>query len=317
MMTNKARLLGAAALGLMVAACGTDPQERVTGGAAAGAATGAGVGALGGPVGALAGAAIGGGAGAVTGATTSPRDVNLGRPVWNDPETRVPGVAPTRGGGMSSNASTRDVQQALNQRGFNAGGADGIMGPRTRSALRDFQRANNLEATGRADAATLSALNVSGAQSMRGNTGRTDRNSAYMGGGMVGGSAGAMQGSGRQMSQTSPDRSGVATDADPGTGGTGGSGGGNRPATSPNYGGSGTTNPLERSGAATGADPGTGGTGGSGGGAPTMPTSPGVTGTPGGSGSTLERRGTATDADPGTGGTGGSGGSGGATLPTR
>ncbi|MGK7862898.1 peptidoglycan-binding domain-containing protein [Falsiroseomonas sp. E2-1-a4] len=312
MMTNKARLLGAAALGLMVAACGTDPQERVTGGAAAGAATGAGVGALGGPVGALAGAAIGGGAGAVAGATTSPSDVNLGRPIWNDPATRVPGVTDTRTS-SSASASTRDVQRALTQRGFNAGGADGVMGPRTRGALRDFQRANGLEATGRADAATVSALNISGSpQSMRGTPRRNDRNSAYMGGGMVGDGA-----SGMRMSQTNSDRSGVATDADPGTGGTGGSGGSTSAPTGPNYGGSGTTNPLERSGTATGADPGTGGTGGSGGGAVTRPTSPGVAGSPNSSGTAAERRGVATDADPGTGGTGGSGGGTGGVMPRR
>ncbi|MDO9501340.1 peptidoglycan-binding protein [Falsiroseomonas sp.] len=321
-MTNKARLLGAAALGLMVAACGTDPQERVTGGAAAGAATGAGVGALGGPVGVVAGAAIGGGAGAVAGATTSPSDVNLGRPVWNDPEVRVPSVpgtggTNTSGGSTASSASTRDVQRALNDRGFNAGGVDGIMGPRTRGALREFQRANGLTATGRADQATLSALNVSGGpQSMRGNPGRNDRNSAYMGGGMVGGGA---QGGGTQVSQaTSPDRSGVATDADPGAGGTGGSGGSTGAPTSPNYGGTGTTNLRERSGVATDAEPGTGGTGGSGGSTPPAMTGQGVPGQTGGSGSVLERRGTATDASPGTGGTGGSGGSsGGTSMPPR
>lgn len=290
-MTNKARLLGAAALSLMVAACGTDPQERVTGGAAAGAATGAGVGALGGPVGALAGAAIGGGVGAVTGATTSPRDVNLGRPVWSDPETRIPGGNYSRGAG-----STRQVQQALNQRGFNAGGADGMMGPRTRGALQSFQRANNLQVTGQADAATMAALNLSAGRSQapRATRGRTDPNGAYMGGG---------------MSPSNPDRSGVATDADPGTGGTGGSGGSSGRANSPNYGGSGARDPMERRGRATDADPGTGGTGGSGGGSMTAPTRPGVAGQSNPVGRTLERRGTATDADPGTGGTGGSGGS--------
>ncbi|MGX9965708.1 peptidoglycan-binding domain-containing protein [Roseomonas sp. F4] len=300
-MNNKARLLGAAALGLMVAACGTDPQERVSGGAAAGAATGAGVGALGGPVGALAGAAIGGGAGAVTGATTSPRDVNLGRPIWNDPETRVPGANnTTRSAGAST---TRQAQRALTARGFNAGGADGVMGPRTSQATSDFQRANNLEVTGRLDGATLAALNVgSGRTGMRG-AARANPNAAYQGGGAL-----MAQPANQARMGTNPDRSGTATDADPGTGGTGGSGGSNRGATSPNYGGTGTTNPMERSGTATGADPGTGGTGGSGGGAMTRPTGPGVMSQPGPAGGPLERSGTATDADPGTGGTGGSGG---------
>jgi len=35
-------------------------------------------------------AAIGGGAGAITGATTSPHDVNLGTPPWDQAQTRVP-----------------------------------------------------------------------------------------------------------------------------------------------------------------------------------------------------------------------------------
>jgi hypothetical protein len=88
-MRHAVAIIAVGALGVLTA-CGTQPKERATGGAAAGAATGAGVGALGGPVGALAGAAIGGGVGAVTGAATSPDDVNLGKPPWNNPETRVP-----------------------------------------------------------------------------------------------------------------------------------------------------------------------------------------------------------------------------------
>lgn len=75
----------------LLAACGTGPKERTTGGAAVGAATGAGVGALAGPVGALAGAGIGAGVGAVGGATTTPNQVNLGAPPWRNPNARVAG----------------------------------------------------------------------------------------------------------------------------------------------------------------------------------------------------------------------------------
>ena len=93
-----ATLLGA--LSLLVA-CGTKPSERAGGGAAAGAATGAGIGALGGPPGAAIGALVGAGAGAATGAATSPKNVNLGKPIWSNPETRVPTpsgpVAPATG----------------------------------------------------------------------------------------------------------------------------------------------------------------------------------------------------------------------------
>jgi hypothetical protein len=84
------------ALGLL-AACGTTPKERTTGGAAAGAATGAGIGALAGPPGVVAGALIGGGAGAATGAATSPSQVNLGKPPWTNPDTRVSTSSRTAG----------------------------------------------------------------------------------------------------------------------------------------------------------------------------------------------------------------------------
>jgi uncharacterized membrane protein len=78
----------AAVLALLAAAslagCGTDQFDRTTTGAGTGAATGAVIGLIGGPIGVAAGAAIGAGAGAVTGAVTSPKDVNLGKPVWQD-----------------------------------------------------------------------------------------------------------------------------------------------------------------------------------------------------------------------------------------
>lgn len=195
----KARLLGAVALGLLVAACGTDPRERTTGGAAAGAATGAGVGALGGPVGALAGAGIGAAAGAATGAATTPDQVNLGRPLWNDPEVRVPGRDSATGSSRGSMASssggrgsgeTRQLQQALRNAGYDPGPIDGVYGERTRQAVMDWQRANNMEATGRADRQMMSALGVSstgtrGTTRSGASTAQSERDRAYMGGGMV------------------------------------------------------------------------------------------------------------------------------------
>jgi phage tail tape-measure protein len=67
----------------LLAACGNNPDDRTTGGAAAGAGTGAAIGLVGGPIGVVVGAVIGGGAGALTGATTKPQDVNLGPPPWS------------------------------------------------------------------------------------------------------------------------------------------------------------------------------------------------------------------------------------------
>ncbi len=82
----------AVALGMLglLAACGTQPSERTSGGAAAGAATGAAVGALAGPPGVVVGGLVGAGAGAATGAATKPSQLNLGKPPWTNPQTRVP-----------------------------------------------------------------------------------------------------------------------------------------------------------------------------------------------------------------------------------
>jgi hypothetical protein len=68
---------------VVLAACGRSEPGRVQGGAAAGAATGATVGLVGGPVGVVAGAVIGGGTGAIVGASTTTKQVNLGKPVWD------------------------------------------------------------------------------------------------------------------------------------------------------------------------------------------------------------------------------------------
>ena len=68
------------AAAMLLSACGTSPGDRGLSGAGIGAAGGAVVGAL---VGApLAGAAIGAGAGALTGMATSPSNVYLGKPAW-------------------------------------------------------------------------------------------------------------------------------------------------------------------------------------------------------------------------------------------
>jgi hypothetical protein len=66
----------------LLAGCGYSEPGRVQGGAVSGAATGAAVGLVGGPVGVVVGGAIGGGVGALAAAGTTPRQVNLGPPVW-------------------------------------------------------------------------------------------------------------------------------------------------------------------------------------------------------------------------------------------
>lgn len=53
----------------------------------------------------------------------------------------------------------RQVQEKLNDIGYHAGSVDGVLGPQTESALRRFQQARNLDATGQIDSKTLAALN--------------------------------------------------------------------------------------------------------------------------------------------------------------
>src|SRR6185503_3365693 len=68
----------------------------------------------------------------------------------------------------SSRASTtrmskdkvKAVQAALKNKGMDPGPEDGVLGPKTQQALREFQKSNNLSATGRLDDKTVSALGV-------------------------------------------------------------------------------------------------------------------------------------------------------------
>jgi hypothetical protein len=78
---NFGRLLMAAGL-LALAGCGHSQPGRLQGGAAGGAATGAAVGLIGGPIGVVLGAGIGAGVGALTSTSTTPKQVDLGNPVW-------------------------------------------------------------------------------------------------------------------------------------------------------------------------------------------------------------------------------------------
>ena len=114
----------------VLAGCGTTKPERTSGGAAAGAATGAGVGALAGPPGMAVGALVGAGAGAGTGAATNPSDVNLGKPPWTNPESRVPGsgqASHTRS--RPSGAAQHDAVEQLNARSLEAARQGGSFTP--------------------------------------------------------------------------------------------------------------------------------------------------------------------------------------------
>ncbi len=103
--------------------------------------------------------------GAHSPSATSP-GMSTRTPGANDPNQRTPGTAQTPaqpGSGMAgtANAETiRQVQKQLNDRGMQAGPVDGVMGPMTRSAVQEFQRAQGLDGGGNLTPQTLSALGV-------------------------------------------------------------------------------------------------------------------------------------------------------------
>jgi phage tail tape-measure protein len=138
------------ALAVLLGGCSTwNSMDRQEKGTAAGATGGAVVGAaVGGPVGAAVGAGVGGYAGHY--------------------ETQPGGLAAGPAGGTRYGSDTvRSVQQALNDKGYNAGPVDGQMGPGTRDALMRFQQAQGLPQTGEPDSSTLSALGVAQRYSQR------------------------------------------------------------------------------------------------------------------------------------------------------
>ncbi len=69
----------------------------------------------------------------------------------------APDTAPAR---PAADETARAVQQKLNELGYNAGTADGLIGPSTRSAINAFQRDNGLVVDGKASAALLQVLST-------------------------------------------------------------------------------------------------------------------------------------------------------------
>jgi hypothetical protein len=139
---------GVIAVATMFAACSgmTHTEKDTTIGAGSGAVAGA---VVGGPVGAVVGAGIGGVAGHEVG-----KDHTAGRSVTGEPMPYASNASGYNAGAV------RSVQQALNDKGYAAGPADGTWGPSTETALRRFQEAQGLPVTGRPDARTRAALGI-------------------------------------------------------------------------------------------------------------------------------------------------------------
>ena len=138
-------MIALAAAGLVLAACGSTTEDRAVSGAGIGAAAGAAVGAVTG-LSVVQGVVLGAVAGGATGALTDDKQIDLGTPLWRrDSSASKPAGA--------DSAPVRDIQTTLNARGYDAGPADGIAGPRTRAAIRAYQRDNGLAVDGQPTAA--------------------------------------------------------------------------------------------------------------------------------------------------------------------
>lgn len=85
----------------------------------------------------------------------------------NEPAKRAKTTGALKGPGATlgmskgmANDDVRSIQEALKSKGHDPGPIDGIIGPQTQAALKDFQKAENLQMTGRGDSQTLDKLGV-------------------------------------------------------------------------------------------------------------------------------------------------------------
>jgi peptidoglycan hydrolase-like protein with peptidoglycan-binding domain len=107
------------------------------------------------------------------------------------------------GSGHISKDKVKEVQAALKSKGMDPGPEDGVMGPKTQAALREFQKSNSLQATGRIDEKTASALGVDVASSSSSGMGSSSSGSSTGSRGSSKDSSGIGAGSGSSSSSGS------------------------------------------------------------------------------------------------------------------
>ena len=171
--------------------------------------------------------------------------------------TSEPSASATQG--MASSDDVRQVQQELQNRGFNVGTVDGVMGPQTKGALQEVQQAEGLPATGELNEKPKSQLKTSSAGSRA--SGTTGATGASGSSGTTGSrSSGPMTGSSSNPnapSTNSSDSQGASSPATPGSAPRGGSAGsGVKGSPSPNSGTTGSTTTSPNTGAGSMTTPG-------------------------------------------------------------
>jgi peptidoglycan hydrolase-like protein with peptidoglycan-binding domain len=168
--------------------------------------------------------------------------------------TSEPSASATQG--MAASDDVRQVQQELQNRGFNVGTVDGVMGPQTKGALKEFQQAEGLPATGELNEKTKSQLKTSSAGSRAsgttGSTGASGTTGSRSSGPMTGSSSNP-----NAPSTNSSDSQGASSPATPGSAPRGGSAGsGVKGSPSPNSGTTGSTTTSPNTGAGSMTNPG-------------------------------------------------------------
>lgn len=145
----------------LASACGTTPQDRGLSGAGIGAGAGAVIGAVTGLT-VLEAAALGAVGGALTGMLTKPEQVDLGQPTWQQGQASAPAPAAATPANPAQQAAlagvVQRVQGALAARGYDPGPQDGVVGARTRAAIRAYQRDQGLVADGQLSPELLARL---------------------------------------------------------------------------------------------------------------------------------------------------------------
>ena len=145
-----------------VAGCGTTTQDRGLSGAGIGASAGAIIGAVTG-LSVVEGAVLGAVGGGLTGALTKPDQINMGDPAWKKGSTAQ--AAPAAGAAPQAVAAQPNLNQAVSNlqsqlaaRGYDPGPIDGVMGERTRQAIRAYQRDKQMPVDGQVSQALVSSL---------------------------------------------------------------------------------------------------------------------------------------------------------------
>ncbi len=141
--------------------CGTTTQDRGLSGAGIGAGAGAVIGAVTG-LSVVEGVVLGALGGGLTGSLTKPSQVDLGEPAWKKNQAQAAPVAAAVNQPSPSpsnlNQGVISLQSQLAARGYDPGPIDGLMGERTRAAIRAYQRDRQMPIDGQVSQALVASL---------------------------------------------------------------------------------------------------------------------------------------------------------------